>query len=78
MEFLSLIELFLVLSTFVVILKYEGGMRLLVPILCFIAVFFLERLQKRMKEEEVAKKRLLKYKLEDYRKEVLKGKSRGD
>jgi predicted RNase H-like nuclease len=78
MEFLSLIELFLLLVTFLVILKYEGGMIHLAPLLCLVAVFFLERLQKRMKEEEAAKKRLLKSKLEDYKKEDLKGKSRGD
>ena len=65
----SLFELFLVLFTFYAILEYEGGMRILVPILCLVAVFLFERLQGRLKDDEEAKKRLLKYKLEDYRKE---------
>ena len=74
----SLFELFLVLFTFYAILKYEGGMRILVPILCLVAVFLFERLQGRLKEDEEAKKRLLKYKLEDYGKGVVKTESRGD
>lgn len=74
----SLFELFLVLFTFYAILKYEGGMRILVPILCLVAVFLFERLQGRLKEDEEAKKRLLKYKLEDYRKEAVKTESRGN
>ena len=75
MGIFSLFELFLVLFTFYAILKYEGGMRIIVPILCLIAVFLFERLQGRLKEDEAAKKRLLMYKLEDHRKETIQGKS---
>lgn len=75
MGIFSLFELFLIMFTFYAILKYEGGMRILVPILCLIAVFLFERLQGRLKEDEEAKKRLLMYKLEDHRKETIQGKS---
>ena len=68
MGIFSLFELFLVLFTFYAIFKYEGGLRILVPILCLFAVFLFERLQGRLKEDEEAKKRLLKYEQEDYRK----------
>ena len=68
MGIFSLLQLFLVLFTFYAVVKYEGGMRVLVPIICLIAVFLLERLQARLKEEKEAKRRLLKYKLEDYKK----------
>jgi len=68
MGIFSLFELFLVLFTFYAIFKYEGGLRILVPILCLVAVFLFERLQGRLKENEEAKKRLLKYEQEDYRK----------
>jgi len=78
MGIFSLFELFLVLFTFYAILKYEGGMRVLVPILCLVAVFLFERLQGRLQEDEEAKKRLLRYKLEDYRKGDVETKSRGD
>lgn len=76
MGLFTLFELFLVLFTFYAIFKFEGGMRILVPILCLIAVFLFERLQGRIKEDEEGKKRLLKYEQEDYRKGAMKGKSR--
>ncbi len=75
MGIFALFVLFLIMFTFYAILKYEGGMRILVPILCLIAVFLFERLQGRLKEDEEAKKRLLMYKLEDHRKETIQGKS---
>ena len=71
MGIFSLFELFLVLFTFYAIIKYDGVMRAVVPILCLVAVFLFERLQGRMKEDEEAKKRLLKYKLDDHRKEAI-------
>jgi hypothetical protein len=52
-------------------------MRVIVPILCLFAVFLFERLQVRIKEDEEAKKRLLKYKLEDLKKEASQTKSSG-
>lgn len=74
----SLFELFLVVFSLYAILKYEGGMRIIVPILCLIVVFLFERLQTRLKEDEEARKRLLKYKLEDYRKKSVQTISNGD
>jgi len=71
MGLFSLFELFLVIFTLYAILKYEGGMRILVPIICLVAVFLFERLQARLKENEEARKRLLKYKLEDYTKKTV-------
>ena len=78
MGIFSLFELFLVIFTFYAILKYEGGTRILIPILCLGAVFLFERLQGRLKEDEEAKKRLLQYKLEDHQKEIVKEKSEAD
>jgi len=72
MRFLSLFELFLVLFTSYAIFNYEGDIRILVPILCLVAIFLFERLQGRLKVDEEARKRLLKYKLEDHKKEVMK------
>jgi hypothetical protein len=59
-------------------LNMKGGMRILVPILCLVGAFLFESLQGRLKEDEEAKKRLLKYELEDYKKENMEGKTRGD
>jgi len=70
MGIFSLFELFLVVFTFYAIVKLEGEMRIVVPILCLVAVFLFERLHGRLKENEEARKRLMRYKLEDHRKEV--------
>ena len=78
MAVFSLFELFLVIVTFYEILKFEGGTRIIVPVLCLTVVFLFERLQGRMKEDEEARKRLLRYKLEDHRKESLKENAAGD
>ena len=78
MGIFSLFELFLVLFTFYAIVKFDGVVRILVPIMCLVAVFLFERLQGRMKEDEEAKKRLLKYKLDDHRKESIQMESEED
>ncbi len=78
MGIFSLFELFLVLFTFYAIVKYDGLVRVLVPIMCLVAVFLFERLQGRMKEDEEAKNRLLKYKLDDHRKEAIQMESGED
>jgi len=78
MGIFSLFELFLVLFTFYAIIKFDGIVRILVPIMCLVAVFLFERLQGRMKEDEEAKKRLLKYKLDDHRKESIQMESEED
>jgi hypothetical protein len=71
MGLFSLFELFLVLFTIYAILKYEGGTRILIPILCLVAVYLFEKIKGRLEEEEQAKKRLLKYSLEDHRKKTM-------
>jgi len=70
MGLFSLVELFLVLFTIYALFKYEGGTRILVPLLCLVAVYLFERLQGRMEDNEQARKRLLKYSLEDHRKKT--------
>jgi hypothetical protein len=71
MGLFSLFELFLVVFTIYAILNYEGGTRILIPILCLVAVYLFEKIKGRLEEEEQAKKRLLKYSLEDHRKKTM-------
>jgi len=71
MGLFSLFELFLVVFTIYAILNYEGGKRILIPILCLVAVYLFEKIKGRLEEEEQAKKRLLKYSLEDHRKKTM-------
>ncbi len=54
----SLFELFLVIFTYHAIVKFDGGMRVLVPIFCLVTVFMFERLQAKLKVDEETKKRL--------------------
>jgi hypothetical protein len=67
MRVFSLFELFLVVFGCYAIIKYEGGMRFLVPILCLVTVFLFERLRKNPEEDEKNKKRLLKHDQRQYK-----------
>ena len=71
MGLFSLFELFLVLFTIYAILNYEGGTRILVPIVCLVAIYLFEKVKGRLEDNEQAKKRLLKYSLEDHRKKTM-------
>ena len=57
MRILSLFELFLVVFTLYAI--YEGGMKVLVPVLCVGTVFLFERLEVELKEDEEFRKGVL-------------------
>ena len=56
----SLFELFLAVFSFYAISHYEGGMRIVVPVLCLFTLFLFERVKGRLKEDEEIQKRLLK------------------
>jgi hypothetical protein len=57
MRILSLFELFLVVFTLYAI--HEGGMKVLVPVLCVGTVFLFERLEVKLKEDEEFRKGVL-------------------
>ncbi len=76
MRVFILFELFLVLFTFYAIFKFEGGIRILVPILCLVAVFLFERLRRRPKQDEKAKKRPLKHDYTKYQQYSIEGNNR--
>ena len=69
MRIFALFELLLVVFAFYGIIKYEGVLRTLIPILCLCTVFLLQRLQGRMDETEEAKNRLRMYQIEECKKE---------
>jgi len=60
MRVFSLFELFLAVFTIYAIFKFDGGMRVLVPTLCLVAMFLFERLRKKSTEDGENKKKLLK------------------
>lgn len=57
----ALFELFLAVFTIYAIFKFDGGMRVLIPTLCLVAIFLFERLRKKPKEDGAIKKKLLKH-----------------
>lgn len=69
MRMLSLFELLLGLFSFYALFTYEAGKGMLVPVLCLCTMYLFEKLRQRMKEEEEARKRLLRYKEEDSQKD---------
>ena len=58
MGVLSLFQLFLAVFTLYAI--YEGGMKVLIPVLCLGTLFLFERLKGKLKEDEDVRKRYLK------------------
>ena len=69
MKTISLFELLLTLFAFYTLFNYDVGIGILVPILCLFTIFLFERLRQRIKEDEEAKMRALKYKKEDAKKD---------
>lgn len=69
MKTISLFELALALFAFYTLCKYDVGTGILIPILCLFTIFLFERLRQRIKEEEDARMRLLKYEKEDTKKD---------
>lgn len=68
MKTISFFELILALLAFYTLCKYDVGTGLLIPILCLFTMFLFERLRQRIKEEEEARIRLLKYEKEAIKK----------
>ncbi len=69
MNLLTLFELFLLGLSFYSIASFTGASKYTVPLACLFCIFWVQKLEKRMKEEEEARKRLLQYKLEKHHKE---------
>jgi hypothetical protein len=70
MHIISLFELLLVVVAFYAAVEFEGTVRIAVALLCLLAVFLVERLDKRIQEDEEVRERLLRYKIEGRKKEV--------
>ena len=60
MRTFSLFELFLTVVAIYALFKFEGGTRVVVPLLCLVIVFLFERLRKKPVEIETEKKKIVK------------------
>ncbi|WAC07548.1 MAG: hypothetical protein OS130_15235 [Thermodesulfobacteriota bacterium] len=70
MHIISLFELLLVVLAFYAVVEFEGTMRLAVVLLCLLAVFLVERFDKRIQEDEEVRIRLQRYKILGRKKKV--------
>ena len=70
MYIIALFELLLVIFAFYAAVAFEGTMRVVVVLLCLLAVFLVERLDKRIEEDAEVRERMLRYKIEGRKKKV--------
>ncbi|MCP4715484.1 MAG: hypothetical protein GY868_10230 [Deltaproteobacteria bacterium] len=75
MNILTLFEFFLLAICFYCLATFSGLERLLVPSACLFCLFWVQRLEKKQKEDAEAKKRLLHYKLEKHHEQQRKEKA---
>ena len=66
MNLLTLFEVFLLVLSFYSLAGFTGVSKYTVPLACLFCIFWVQRLEKRMKEEEEARKKLLEYRLEKH------------
>ena len=66
MNVLTLFEIFLLVLSFYSIASFSGASKYTVPLACLFCIFWVQKLEKRMKEDEEAKRRLLQHRLEKH------------
>jgi len=69
MKTITLFELFLALFVLYALFTYKTGTDVIIPLLCLFTIFLFEKLRQRIKEDADAKERLLKYQLEEAKKD---------
>jgi hypothetical protein len=69
MNLLTLFEVFLVVLSFYSIASFTGLSKYTVPLACLFCIFWVQKLEKKLKEEEEARKRLLQHRLDQYHRE---------
>jgi len=66
MNILTLFEIFLLVLSFYSIASFPGVSKYTVPLACLFCIFWVQKLEKKMKEDEEAKRRLLQHRLEKH------------
>jgi len=69
MKTITLFELFLAFFVLYALFTYKTGTDVIIPLLCLFTIFLFEKLRQRIKEDADAKERLLKYQLEEAKKD---------
>ena len=66
MNVLTLFEIFLLVLSFYSIASFTGASKYTVPLACLFCIFWVQKLEKKMKEDEEAKRKLLQHRLEKH------------
>jgi hypothetical protein len=66
MNVLTLFEVFLLALSFYSLASYEGTSRYMVPLACLFCIFWVQKLEKRKREEEEVRRRDLEYRLKKH------------
>ncbi len=66
MNLLTLFEVFLLVLSFYSLTSFSGVSKYTVPLACLFCIFWVQKLEKRMKEEEEVRRRLLEYRLKKH------------
>ena len=67
MNLLTLFEIFLLILSFYSLASYSGASQYTIPLACLFCIFWVQKHEKRMKEEENVRKRVLEYRLKKHR-----------
>jgi len=67
MNLLTLFEVFLLALSFYSLASYSGASQYTIPLACLFCIFWVQKLEKRMKEEEAVRRRVLEYRLKKHR-----------
>jgi hypothetical protein len=73
MNLLTLFEIFLLALSFYSLASFSGASQFTVPLACLFCIFWVQKLEKRMKEEKDARKRVLEHRLKKHRETEEKG-----
>ena len=71
MRILLFFEIFLLAVCFYSLFYFSGLSKHLVPLACLFCIFWVYKLERKMKEEEEARKRLLEFRMEKHRENVM-------
>jgi hypothetical protein len=67
MNLLTLFEVLLLVLSFYGLASFSGTPQYTIPLACLFCIFWVQRLEKRMKTEEEARRRVLEHRLKKHR-----------
>ncbi len=76
MNLLTLFEVFLLALSFYGLASYSGASQYTIPLACLFCIFWVQKLEKRKKEEQAVRRRVLEYRLKKHHESREQGRRR--